>query len=109
MGIKPPIVRRPLLDARGAAAYTGFTQRQLRRWIDEKKLPIPIVRVSGRIYFRPEDLDRLVRIHEEPPPAAYALPQPIVRRSKVPVPVLRDGVVSPRRPREPRPIILPAS
>jgi excisionase family DNA binding protein len=50
---------RPLLTAAQAAAYLGFTKRQLRRWIAEDKLPIdPPHKINGRNYFEPEALDR---------------------------------------------------
>jgi predicted DNA-binding transcriptional regulator AlpA len=57
---KAPPLRRPLLDMKGAAAYTGFTRRQLKRWIEERTLPIPVVKVAGRNWFHQSDLDQLV-------------------------------------------------
>ena len=67
---KAPRRQRPLFDIRGAAEYTGFSTRQFRRWIDERKLPIPLVRVNGRIYFDPDDLDRLVHSFPREIPAS---------------------------------------
>jgi hypothetical protein len=63
--------RRPLLDTRGAAEYTGFSYWQLRRWVNENSIPIPVARVRGRMYWDPDDLDRLVdsfhrEIHGDP-------------------------------------------
>jgi DNA-binding transcriptional MerR regulator len=46
------------MNQAAAAAYLGFTPRQLRRWIELGKLPIPIVQFNGRNYFEPEELDR---------------------------------------------------
>jgi hypothetical protein len=50
--------RRPLLKQKDAAAYIGFTARQFRRWIEEGKLPIDVIKMAGRNYFDPDDLDR---------------------------------------------------
>jgi hypothetical protein len=68
---KAPVLKRPLMDLRRAAEYTGFSYWQLRRWINEKTLPIPTKPVFGRPYIHPDDLDRLVdsfpsEIHGDP-------------------------------------------
>lgn len=57
---KAPVLRRPLLDQKGASAYTGFSPRMFRRWIEEGTLPIAVVKVNGRNHYHPEDLDRLI-------------------------------------------------
>jgi hypothetical protein len=60
MARRAPVLKRPLLNVESAAAYTGFTSRQLRRWMEQRTLPIPVVKVYGRNYFDPEDLDRFI-------------------------------------------------
>jgi len=59
-GKKAPVRRRPLVDMRGAAEYTGFSVRQLRRWIEQRSLEIPIVKVRNRNWFDQDDLDRFI-------------------------------------------------
>ncbi|MHB1447069.1 MAG: hypothetical protein ACYCZV_15650 [Acidimicrobiales bacterium] len=54
-------VRRPLLDARGAGAYTGLGERYIRRLRAERR--IDCILIGGRLLFDPEDLDRLVDVH----------------------------------------------
>jgi excisionase family DNA binding protein len=51
--------RRPALDFAGAAAYTGFSERYLRRLVAERRIPhVKMSRSrSGRIYFDPAKLD----------------------------------------------------
>lgn len=56
--------RRPLLDTRGAGAYTGLGERYIRRLRSERR--IPCVRIGGRVLFDPDDLDRLIEAHREP-------------------------------------------
>lgn len=67
---KAPVLKRPLLPMHAAAEYTGFTTRQLRRWIEERTLLIPVIKVYGRNYFDPDDLDRLVVMFPRELPAA---------------------------------------
>jgi excisionase family DNA binding protein len=56
--------RRPLVDTRGAGAYTGLGERYIRRLRSERK--IPCVRIGGRLLFDLDDLDRLIEEHREP-------------------------------------------
>jgi hypothetical protein len=60
MAKRAPVLKRPLLTLESAAAYMGFTPRQLRRWIEQRTLTIDVVKVFGRNYFDPEDLDRFI-------------------------------------------------
>ncbi|MHB1447262.1 MAG: helix-turn-helix domain-containing protein [Acidimicrobiales bacterium] len=54
-------IRRPLLDARGAGAYTGLGERYIRRLRAERR--IDCILIGGRLLFDPEDLDRLIDGH----------------------------------------------
>lgn len=56
--------RRPLLDTRGAGAYTGLGERYIRRLRSERR--IPCVRIGGRLLFDPDDLDLLIEQHRQP-------------------------------------------
>lgn len=56
--------RRPLLDTRGAGAYTGLGERYIRRLRSERR--IPCIRIGGRLLFDPDDLDQLIEEHREP-------------------------------------------
>jgi hypothetical protein len=69
-GRKAPVLERPLLKLDEAAAYVGVSPRQLRRWHEGGTLPIPIVKISGRNYFHPDDLDRLAAGFERVMPNA---------------------------------------
>jgi hypothetical protein len=57
--------RRPLLDARGAGAYTGLGERYIRRLRAERQ--IACIRIGGRLLFDPDDLDRLIDRHRLAP------------------------------------------
>lgn len=63
-GSTPRRDRRPLLDIRGAGAYTGLGERYIRRLRADRS--VPCVRIGGRLLFDPDDLDELIERHREP-------------------------------------------
>ena len=77
---KAPVLRRPLVDVNGAAEYTGLSPRWYRRMIATRQLPIPVIKINGRSYFDPDDLDRLVEAFPRILPAAVAPELPRKRR-----------------------------
>jgi hypothetical protein len=77
---KAPVLRRPLMDVNGASKYTGLSPRWFRRMISARQLPIPVVKVNGRSFFDPDDLDRLVESFPRILPAAVAPELPRKRR-----------------------------
>ncbi len=79
---KAPVLSRPLLDQRGAAEYMGFTPRQLRRWIEERRFTVQVVKVFGRNYYHPDDLDRFVANLPRQVPAHDLIPAPPNGRRK---------------------------
>ena len=81
-GKKAPVLRRPLVDVNGAAGYTGLTARWFRRMITTRQLPIPVVKVNGRSYFDPDDLDRLVEAFPRILPSATAPELPMRQRRR---------------------------
>ena len=65
METAPAITSVPrLLSIEAAAAYLGVPVRTLQG-LREQRL-VPVVRLGRRLYFRPEDLDRLVESRLEP-------------------------------------------
>jgi excisionase family DNA binding protein len=65
--------RRPLLDIRGAGAYTGLGERYIRRLRADRS--VPCIRIGGRLLFDPDDLDELIERHREPAIAAQGTPR----------------------------------
>ena len=59
-----PASRPRLLDIKEAAAYLGIPVRKLRGARERRE--VPVVLWGKRIYFRREDLDKLVEAHYEP-------------------------------------------
>lgn len=60
MGRPAKRLGRPLMNMEAAARYTGFTERQLKRRLEERTLPIPVIKAFGRNYFDPDDLDKFI-------------------------------------------------
>jgi excisionase family DNA binding protein len=62
-----PTTDRPvplLLSVEGAAAYLGISVRALQGLRERRE--VSVVRLGKRIWFRPEDLDALVKARLEP-------------------------------------------
>ena len=52
-------VDRPLVDSEGAAKYLGVSERAVRRWVAQRK--IPFLKLNKFIRFELDDLDEWKR------------------------------------------------
>ena len=55
--------RRPLLNLTGAEQYSGFPAIYLTRLRRERR--IPVVKIGSKLFFEPDDLDRLILASRE--------------------------------------------
>jgi hypothetical protein len=57
-------IRRPLLTYQGAEAYSGISERYLRRLRAERR--IGIVKIGRRVFLDPTELDAIIDGNREP-------------------------------------------
>jgi hypothetical protein len=73
---KAPRLQRPLVDTAGLCAYTGIRPRQVRRWIEKRKLPVSVIKLNERNYFDLDEVDEwLASLPREIPASADAVRQ----------------------------------